>query len=68
MQKSGVSGGKLSAAIKKAIQDGKLTNSEYDEIMAVAYSDHVIDQQEKNLLAQLQEMLSNKTVVRVPDE
>jgi hypothetical protein len=68
MQESGETGGKLSAAIKKAIKDGKLTNSEYDRIMAVAYSDQVIDKQEKNLLAQLQEMLSNKTVVRVPDE
>ena len=51
-----------------AIKDGRLTNSEYDEIMATAYSDQVIDKQEKNLLAQLQEMLANKTVVRVPDE
>lgn len=68
MQRSGETGGRLSAIIKKAIQDGRLTNSEYDEIMAIANSDGVIDKQEKNLLTHLQELLSNKTVVRVPDE
>jgi hypothetical protein len=68
MQQSGESGERLSAMIKKAIQDGRLTNSEYEEIMSIADSDKVIDRQEKNLLTQLQEMLSNRTVVRVPDE
>jgi hypothetical protein len=68
MQQSGESGGRLSAIIKKAIRDGRLTNKEYDEIMTIADSDMVIDKQEKNLLAQLQEMLSNRTIVRVPDE
>lgn len=68
MQQSGESGGRLSVIIKKAIRDGQLTNSEYDEIMAIADSDKVIDKQEKNLLTQLQEMLSNRTIVRVPDE
>jgi hypothetical protein len=65
--KSGDTGEKLSAMIKKAIEDGKLTNTEYEQILAVAEADHVIDSQEKRLLAQLQEMLSNKTIVRVPD-
>jgi hypothetical protein len=65
--KSGETGEKLSAMIKKAIEDGKLTNTEYEQILAVAEADHVIDSQEKRLLAQLQEMLSNKTIVRVPD-
>ena len=68
MQQSGESGARLSAIIKKAIRDGRLTNKEYDEIRTIADSDMVIDKQEKNLLAQLQEMLSNRTIVRVPDE
>lgn len=68
MPQSGESGGKLAVLIKKAIADGKLSNREYDHIMALADSDLVIDKQEKRLLTQLQEMLANKTVVRVPDE
>lgn len=67
MPVSGESGGKLAAMIKKAIEDGKLSNTEYDQILALADADGVIDAQEKKMLAQLQEMLSNKTVVRVPD-
>jgi hypothetical protein len=65
--KSGATGGTLAEMIKKAIDDGKLTNSEYEKILAVAQADHVVDSQEKKLLSQLQEMLSNKTVIRVPD-
>jgi hypothetical protein len=65
--KSGETGEKLNAMIKKAIDDGKITNIEYERILAVAEADHVIDSQEKRLLAQLQDMLSNKTIVRVPD-
>lgn len=67
MPVSGESGGKLAAMIKKAIEDGKLSNTEYDQILALADADGVIDAQEKKMLAQLQEMLANKTVVRVPD-
>jgi hypothetical protein len=65
--KSGKTGGDLAARIKKAIDDGKLTNSEYESILAQADADGVIDSQEKRLLGQLQEMLSDKSVVRVPD-
>jgi tellurite resistance protein len=64
---SGETGGKLAEMIKKAIEDGKLTNSEYEQILALAEADGVIDRQEKRLLTQLQEMLTNKSVVRVPD-
>jgi hypothetical protein len=53
--------------IKRAIEDGKLTNSEYKQILAMAESDGTIDRQEKKLLTQLQEMLANKSVVKVPD-
>jgi polyhydroxyalkanoate synthesis regulator phasin len=67
MLRSGETGAKLSELIKKAIKDGKLTNSEYDDIMALAQADGIIDKQEQKLLSQLQEMLANRTVVRVPD-
>jgi hypothetical protein len=65
--KSGATGGKLAEMIKKAIDDGKITNSEYERILATADADFVIDAQEKKLLAQLQDMLADKTVIRVPD-
>jgi hypothetical protein len=64
---SGETGGKLAEMIKKAIEDGKLTNSEYERILALAEQDGVIDRQENRLLTQLQEMLTDKSVVRVPD-
>jgi hypothetical protein len=67
MQQSGETGAKLAALIKKAIDDHKITNSEYERILALADADGVIDAQEKRLLAQLQDMLTDKTVVRVPD-
>ncbi|MFC1834677.1 hypothetical protein ACFL2Q_08080 [Thermodesulfobacteriota bacterium] len=63
---SGETGGKLAEMIKKAIDDGELTNTEYDQIMMVAEADGVIDSQEKRLLGQLQELLANKSVVRRP--
>jgi predicted RNA binding protein with dsRBD fold (UPF0201 family) len=65
--KSGESGEKIGKMIKKAIEDGKLTNLEYEKILAIAEADLVIDSQEKKLLAELQELLANKTVIRVPD-
>ena len=68
MQQSGQTGNKLAEMIKKAIRDGKLTNDEYDRILMLANADMVIDAQEKKLLAQLQEMLSNKMIVRVANE
>jgi hypothetical protein len=67
MPVSGETGGKLAELIKKAISDGKITNLEYDRILALADADGVIDGQEKRLLAQLQEMLANKTIVRVAE-
>ncbi len=67
MQQSGESGGQLADLIKKAISDGKLTTSEYERILALAEADSVVDAQEKRLLAQLQELLTNKTVAKVPD-
>ncbi len=62
---SGETGGKLSELIKKAISDCELTQAEHDEILAAASEDHVIDSQERALLAQLQELISNGTVKKV---
>ena len=67
MPVSGESGGKLAAMIKKAIDDGQLTNTEYEQILALADADGVIDAQEKRQLSQLQDMLANKTIKRIPD-
>jgi len=64
--KSGKSGQKLADRIKKAIADLELTETEYQEILDVAHADGVIDAQEQKLLANLQEMLANGTVKRVP--
>ena len=55
----------LAEMIKKAIEDGELTTREYDEILAMADADKVIDSYERNLLGQLQELLANKTIKKV---
>jgi hypothetical protein len=57
---------KLSEMIKKAIDDLELTTTEYEEILRVAGEDSHIDAHEKQLLSQLQEMIANGTIKRVP--
>jgi hydroxylamine reductase (hybrid-cluster protein) len=59
-------GMKLSELIRKAIDDLELTTSEYEEILRTAGEDSVIDAHEKQLLSQLQEMIANGTIKRVP--
>jgi hypothetical protein len=66
-EKPSASAGRLRVLIEKAIDDGRLTNKEYDEILALAEEDGVIDKEERSLLGQLQEMLADKSVVRVPE-
>lgn len=58
---------RLKELIEKAIDDGKVTNKEYDEILALADEDGIIDHEERSLLSQLQNMLADKSVVRVPE-
>jgi uncharacterized protein YutE (UPF0331/DUF86 family) len=60
------SGKKLQDIIKKAIEDLEITTSEYEQIMAQAGEDGVIDHEEQELLKQLTEMISNGTLKRVP--
>jgi len=56
---------RMSEMIKKAIEDGELTSDEYEKIMAIADEDRHHDDQEKRLLRELQEMISNGSVKRV---
>jgi len=66
MHKPSKSAEKLNVMLKKAIEDGQLTSTEYDQIMMIVDEDGIIDPQEKKLLAELQDMLSNGTIKRVP--
>ncbi len=66
MDKPSKSAEKLNEMIKKAIEDGQLTSTEYDQIMMIVDEDGVVDPQEKRLLSELQDMLSNGSVKRVP--
>ena len=60
------SGKQLVAVIKKAIDDHVITQAEYEEIIHLAHDDSVIDTHEKILLKELKNMISNKTIKRVP--
>jgi hypothetical protein len=57
---------KLAELIKKAIHDHVVTNAEYEEILALADRDGVIDSTERALLRELNDMISDKSVKRVP--
>jgi hypothetical protein len=59
-------GGKLAAVIKKAMEDLVITTSEYEEIMAQAAEDGVIDAEEAKLLGELNAMIADGTLKRVP--
>ncbi len=63
---SGETGGKLADMIKKAIRNCELTTSEHNQILAVADEDGIIDSQEQNLLKQLQDLIANGTIKKVP--
>ena len=59
-------GRKLEALIKKAIDDSEITMSEYEEILAQANRDGHVDADEEMLLHELNELISNGVVKRVP--
>lgn len=67
MKKPSDSAERLSEMIKTAMEDGKLSTREHNKIMAIADEDGILDNQEKRLLAQLQEMLANGTIQRVAE-
>ncbi|MCX7678461.1 MAG: hypothetical protein N2316_04510 [Spirochaetes bacterium] len=60
------SGRKLAEMIKKAIDDGQLTMTEYEQILAIADEDGHIDPHERSLLSHLQELIANGSVKRIP--
>ena len=53
---------KLKKIIEKAIEDHQITRDEYDMIIHIATEDGHIDDQEKALLAELNNMIENKMV------
>ncbi|MBA3013984.1 MAG: hypothetical protein KKD63_12220 [Proteobacteria bacterium] len=65
MKKTSQSATTLKSLIHHAISDLEITPSEYNEIMAMAHDDGVIDQEERALLVQFHQMISNGTVKRV---
>lgn len=65
MKKASESATDLKSLINHAISDMEITHEEYRQIMDLAHSDGIIDPQEKALLAQFQQMISNGTVKRV---
>ena len=65
-QPSGETGKQIADMIKKAINDGQITTTEYERIMMLADEDGHIDAQERRQLAELQDMLDNKTIRRIP--
>lgn len=62
---SGESGEKLAEMIKKAIRDLEVTDTEFEQIMAIANEDGHVDSQEQALMSQLHAMLANGTIKKV---
>ena len=56
----------LAALIKKAIHDHQVTQAEWDQIMAQAEQDSHVDREEQALLRELNHLIENGTVKRVP--
>jgi hypothetical protein len=52
----------LAEVIKKAIEDSVMTMAEYEEITSAASEDGVLDNHEKTLLRELNNMIANKTI------
>ncbi|HON79446.1 MAG TPA: hypothetical protein PK544_13220 [Spirochaetota bacterium] len=63
---SGETGKQLADMIKHAIDDCQITTTEYEKILMLANEDGHIDSQEQRLLSNLQEMMSNGTIKRIP--
>jgi hypothetical protein len=57
---------RLADLIKKAIRDCEVTTTEYAEIQRLAAGDGVIDAEEQGLLNQLQQLIANQSVKKVP--
>lgn len=56
----------LRTIIEKAMEDHKISKSEYDKIIHAATDDNHVDRQELALLRELQEMIADKTIKLIP--
>lgn len=56
------SGERLRKMILKAMDDAVITRDEYDQIMEIAWEDGHLDNQEKALLSELQNLVEEKMV------
>lgn len=65
MNQPSKSASNLKELINHAIRDLEVTPDEYNKIMDCAHDDSHIDNEEKALLSQFQQMLSNGTIKRV---
>ena len=65
MKKPSKSAGNLKELINHAIKDLEITPKEYEDIMNFAQNDSILDMEEKALLSQFNQMLSNGTITRV---
>jgi uncharacterized protein YutE (UPF0331/DUF86 family) len=52
----------LADVINKAIEDSVITMAEYEEITSIASEDGILDNHEKALLRELNDMIANKTI------
>ena len=59
---------KIRHLIEKAIDDHKITKSEYELIIHEALDDAHIDSHERALIRELQDMIDNKFIKLVPDD
>ncbi|OFY52240.1 MAG: hypothetical protein A2Y87_12410 [Bacteroidetes bacterium RBG_13_46_8] len=59
---------KLRKIIEKAIDDHKISKTEYEMIIHQVAEDGHLDSQEKALLRELQKMIADKIVKMVPDK
>jgi hypothetical protein len=65
MEKPSESATGLKALINNAMNDLEITPTEFEQIMNCANDDGKLDPEEKALLAQFHEMISNGTLKRV---
>ena len=57
----------IKSIIHQAIKDNKLTHRDYDRIMEIAYQDGYLDEQERNAIAYLRDLIEDKTVCITED-
>ena len=67
MQAMSKSAKSLSDAIQKAIEDHQISTSEYEKILHLADADGIIDPSERSLLAELNNMIADGSIKRIPD-